>query len=173
MEGRAGPQPGPEGPEGPEGPQGDPPPLDLVQLRTTDDTTDYHTDQLKAIPWDGTVELQRGDALVLDSADPSRLLVQQEGVYDVRAHVAQLIDSEIRTNIRVRLAKNGQPLAPWGQSSYIRNQRNHRQSSTSVQSYLACAAGDALRVVCDKYDTKGRVRLQPDGTLFETRRLGD
>jgi len=177
--GAQGPQ-GPEGPEGPQGPEGEPPPLNLIQVKSSD-TSDINDPDGHVITWDAPATLQRGSALAL-SDDGTALVAQAAGVYEARAHIAQANDyseyvsggaGNTRTNAAVRLRVNGERAAPWGMGGYIRTNQKHVESSVSARRFVEMEAGDRLSVECQQEADDGPVYLIPEGTLFEARRLGD
>jgi hypothetical protein len=161
---------------------GKPPPLDLIQVQSTDEA-DINDPDGHVIVWDAPATLQRGSALAL-SGDGTALVAQEAGVYEARAHVAQgnsksehvSIQSYTRprTNAAVRLRVNGQRKAPWGMTGYIRNNSGHLESSVSARCFVELQEGDRLSVECQRESNQDTpVYLIPAGTLFEARRLGD
>jgi hypothetical protein len=173
---------GQPGPQGEQGPQGEAPPLDLIQVQSTDEA-DINDPDGHVIVWDAPASLKRGSALAL-SDDGTALVAQAAGVYEARGHVAQAnfasehVSIEAytypRTNAAVRLRVNGQRVAPWGMSGYIRNNSDHFESSVSARRLVELAEGDRLSVECQREtDQDSPVFLIPAGTLFEARRLGD
>ena len=169
------------GQPGPQGPEGEPPPLDLIQVQSSDDANINDPDG-HVIVWDAPASLKRGSALAL-SDDGTALVAQAAGIYEARVHVAQAnsnseyisIESSTngRTNAVVRLRVNGQRAAPWGMSGYIRDSSKHFESSVSARRFVELAEGDRLSVECRWEASDLSVYLIPAGTLFEARRLGD
>ncbi len=112
-----------------------------AQVRNTDTTTDINTAGWTVIPFGGTVD--NADAGFTTASDS--ITVGFDGVVSVQAAISQET-VQTRTNVGIRITKNGAAVSGVGQSGYIRDASGHNNSSSHIHSVFAVASGDVIRV---------------------------
>lgn len=137
-----------------------------VSLTSTDTAHELNNTEYTAVPWD-TVRLNDGP---YSRPTNTEIQVDSSGTYKIATVIAQNGGSA-RTNVKVRLRKNGDLMDGSGKSSYIRATDGHNESSSSLSLTAELAADDTIEVVTQQEASGGSVTMDSRESLFELQKI--